>query len=51
MTEHTRVIRLHPDGDPDTGMTPWEPITYDAVVEGEPHDRVPAMISGHKFRP
>ena len=43
MNEHPRVIRLHSDGNPKAGMSPWEPITYDAVVEGEPKQRL------HKF--
>ena len=39
MSEPVRVVRLLPDGDPVTGMTRWEKIDHDGVIEGEPRDR------------
>ena len=38
-----RIVRLYADGDPESGMSRWSPITYDAVIEGEPQSRL------HKF--
>ncbi|MER9177551.1 cupin domain-containing protein [Mesorhizobium sp. M0955] len=51
MSEATRVIRLTPDGDPAHGMTPWEAISHDRVVVGEPKDRRHRFYIGDRLRP
>lgn len=39
MQQPIRVIRLHENGDPKDGMSPWEPIAHDKVLEGTPRQR------------
>jgi uncharacterized cupin superfamily protein len=51
MSEPIRVIRMHPDGDPVGGMTAWEAISHDNVVEGEGRDRRHRFYVGDRKLP
>ncbi|MER8748007.1 cupin domain-containing protein [Mesorhizobium sp. M1050] len=51
MSEPIRVIRLTPDGDPVTGMTPWEPISHNNVIAGEPKERRHRFYVGERVQP
>lgn len=51
MSEPIRVIRLTPDGDPISGMTPWKNFAHDNVIAGEPRERRHRFYIGERLRP
>jgi uncharacterized cupin superfamily protein len=51
MSQPIRVIRLTPNGDPTTGMTPWQKISHDGVIAGEPKDRRHRFYIGDRLMP
>ncbi|MDA7965813.1 cupin domain-containing protein [Ruegeria sp.] len=51
MSDLIRVIRLSPDGDPQTGFTPWEPIAHENVTVPGGQDRRHRFYVGDRKMP
>ena len=51
MSKIVRVIRLHPDGSPQSGMGPWKIMDHENILSSEAKDRAVEMFNTELTEP